>query len=90
MKILFGESIDGDYTDMFTDPGLPGAYYYQVSMEYVDTVVIEDTCGRMVPFDFESIPALILALQTLERKVGTLIKCKNSVDEQLMELQIAS
>lgn len=44
-------------------------FYYQLEVEFEEDgnghFRIEDTCGRMLPFDFESLDDLILILQKL-------------------------
>lgn len=92
MKILFGE-IPAQYKEDFGDSGfisqsVPGEYYYKLEMLYPGEFKLMDTVGRYLPFGYEHLNELILALQTLRYKTADHLRAVETSTKALQELNI--
>lgn len=71
MEILFGQTdlcadCDcGEAEDLFIDSVSKESFYYKVEMRDMETFSIHDSIGRMVPFTYSDLPAVIYTLQSL-------------------------
>ncbi len=78
----------GMLDEVFVADDIP--YFYCVEILDIDTVLIKDSCNRLVPFNVEDIPALVCALQFMYGTVGDKIKNLNRIKDELKELEIAA
>ena len=93
MEILFGDSgacvgCDCEVSEGTFSSEL-GRFFYKVEMLDTEMITIKDACDRYVPFDYEHIPALILALQTVLQRTEGAIAQYDEVTNYFKEQKIA-
>lgn len=93
MEILFGDSgacvgCDCGLTEG-TFASEHGHFFFKIEMLHTDMITIRDANDRYVPIDYESIPELILALQTVLEKTEGAVAQYEEARNYLREQKIA-
>lgn len=91
MKIFFSEVQPAQYPqidakDLFRDPVTSNFYFYMLETDNEGTVRLHDTCGRMVPFDIESLTSFSEAVYCLTEIENMKASVAEEIAEQMEQL----
>lgn len=74
MSVFYFGVVPDEYEEdhnAHTPEGWEPGWYFRIRVDYMDEEIkVEDSCGRMVPFQFKDIKALRRALKAIKRDIS--------------------